>query len=45
MSVECSMRFVWEDVRDATIKALSHTTFVDLAKRAGGPWRDPQLIG
>ena len=44
MSVDCSMRFVWEEVRDATIKALSHTTFADLAARAGGPWRDPQLI-
>ena len=44
MSVECSMRFVWEEVRDATIKALAHTTFADLAARAGGPWRDPQLI-
>ena len=40
------MRFVWEEVRDATIKALAHTTFsaADLAARAGGPWRDPQLI-
>ena len=39
MSVECSLRFVWEDVRDATIKTLSATTFADLAARAGGPWR------
>jgi DNA-binding IscR family transcriptional regulator len=38
------MRFVWEEVRDATIKAVSHTTFADLAKRAGAPWRDEQLI-
>jgi Rrf2 family protein len=40
MSVECSLRFVWEDVRDATIQILAATTFADLAARAGGPWRD-----
>ena len=45
MSVECSLRFVWEEVRDATIKTLAGITFGDLAKRAGGPWRNPQLIG
>ncbi len=45
MTVECSLRFVWEVVRDATIAALAQTTFADLAARAGGPWRDPQLIG
>jgi len=39
MSVGCSLRFVWEAVRDATITALSETTFADLAARAGGPWR------
>ena len=44
MRVECSLRFVWEEVRDATIAALARTTFADLAVRAGGPWRDPQLI-
>ncbi len=40
MSVDCSLRFVWEAVRDATIRALAETTFADLAARAGGPWRD-----
>jgi Rrf2 family protein len=45
MSVECSLRFVWEDVRDATIEILAGTTFADLAKRASGPWRDRELIG
>jgi Rrf2 family protein len=45
MSVECSLRFVWEEVRDATIRILAETTFADLAARAGGPWRDPKLIG
>jgi Rrf2 family protein len=45
MSVECSLRFVWEEVRDATIQILAATTFADLAKRAGGPWRDPQQLG
>jgi len=45
MSLDCSLRFVWEEVRDATIRALAATTFADLAARAGGPWRDPALIG
>jgi Rrf2 family protein len=40
MSVECSLRFIWEDVRDATIKVLAQTTFADLAERAGGVWRN-----
>jgi Rrf2 family transcriptional regulator, cysteine metabolism repressor len=39
MSVECSLRFVWEDVRDLTIGVLGRTTFADLAQRASGPWR------
>ena len=39
MSVGCSLRFVWEAVRDATITALSETSFADLAAQAGGPWR------
>lgn len=47
MSVECSLRFVWQEVRDATIAALAATTFEQLAVRAGGPWRthDPGHIG
>jgi DNA-binding IscR family transcriptional regulator len=45
MSIECSLRFVWEEVRDATIAALARTTFADLAERAGGLWRDPDLVG
>src|SRR3954447_17666413 len=44
VSVGCSMLLVWEAVRDATIAALSETTFADLAARAGGPWRDPALL-
>jgi Rrf2 family protein len=44
MTLECSLRFVWQEVRDATIKSLASTNFADLAKRAGGAWRDPQLI-
>jgi Rrf2 family protein len=39
MSVGCSLRFVWEEVRDATIKVLGATTFADLAARAAGPWK------
>lgn len=45
MSVGCSLRAVWEEIRDATITALGETTFADLAARAGGPWRDPALLG
>jgi Rrf2 family protein len=41
MTLGCSLRFVWEAVRDATITALSETTFADLAERAGGAWRTP----
>jgi Rrf2 family protein len=44
MTVACSMREVWEEVRDATILILERTTFADLAARAGGPWRDPSLV-
>lgn len=40
MMVECSLREVWEEVRDATIQILERTTFKDLAERAGGPWRE-----
>jgi DNA-binding IscR family transcriptional regulator len=43
--VGCTLRDVWEEVRDATITLLGGVTFADLAKRAGGPWLDPALIG
>lgn len=39
MTVGCSLRTVWEEVRDATITMLGETTFADLAARAAGPWR------
>jgi Rrf2 family protein len=45
MEVACSLRSVWEEIRDATISILGRTTFADLAREAGGPWRDPSLIG
>ena len=45
MSVGCSLRGVWEDVRDATIQLLGGVTFADLAARAGGPWVDASLLG
>jgi Rrf2 family protein len=35
-----SLREAWSEVRDATIDILESTTFADLAKRAGGRWRD-----
>ena len=39
MAEDCSLRFIWEDVREATIRVLSETTFEQLAERAGGRWR------
>jgi Rrf2 family protein len=39
MTIGCSMRAVWEEVRDATIQILERTTFAQLAERAAGPWR------
>jgi Rrf2 family transcriptional regulator, cysteine metabolism repressor len=35
-----SLREVWGEVRDSTIEILDRTTFADLAKQAGGSWRD-----
>jgi Rrf2 family cysteine metabolism transcriptional repressor len=35
-----SLRPTWSEVRDATIEILERTTFADLAKQAGGRWRD-----
>jgi Rrf2 family transcriptional regulator, cysteine metabolism repressor len=39
MEVGCSLRTVWQEVRDATIAILRRSTFADLARDAGGPWR------
>src|SRR5687767_9554011 len=39
MTIGCSMRDVWGEVRDATITILERTTFAELAERARGPWR------
>lgn len=44
MEVGCSLRFMWEDVRDAILERLSSTTFGDLVDRAGGPWRAPESL-
>jgi len=44
MTVGCTLREVWEEIRDATIRLLGQATFADLAKRAGGPWTDPSLL-
>jgi DNA-binding IscR family transcriptional regulator len=38
MDFGCTLRDVWSDVRDATIRILEETTFADLAARAGGEW-------
>ncbi len=44
MSVECSLRFMWEDIRDVILERLSTTTFADLMERAGGPWRAHETL-
>ena len=44
MTVGCTLREVWEEIRDATIELLGRATFADLAARAGGPWVDPSLL-
>ena len=44
MTIGCTLREVWEEIRDATIRLLGQATFADLAKRAGGPWTDPSLL-
>jgi Rrf2 family protein len=44
MTVGCTLREVWEEVRDATITLLGGVTFADLAARAGGPWTEPSLL-
>jgi Rrf2 family protein len=44
MEVGCSLRFVWEEVRDDILDRLSATTFADLVERAGGPWRAPEQL-
>ena len=44
MGLACSLRDVWEELRDATITLLGGVTFKDLAENAGGPWLDPSLI-
>jgi Rrf2 family transcriptional regulator, cysteine metabolism repressor len=44
MTVGCTMRSVWEEVRDATITLLGGVNFADLAARSGGPWKEPSLL-
>jgi len=44
MTIGCTLREVWEEIRDATISLLGGVTFKDLAGRAGGPWTDPSLL-
>jgi Rrf2 family protein len=44
MTVGCTLREVWQEVRDATIALLGGVTFAELAARAGGPWTEPSLL-
>jgi Rrf2 family cysteine metabolism transcriptional repressor len=39
-----SLRDTWGEVRDATIEILEKTTFADLAKRAGGAWKEDLAV-
>ena len=41
MTIACSLRAVWEEVRDLTIEILGRTTFADLSRQAGGVWTNP----
>lgn len=41
MDVACSLKEVWQDVRDATIAILDAVDFGTLAERAGGRWTVP----
>jgi len=38
MEIGCSMRTMWQEIRDATIAILQRTTFADLAREAEGVW-------
>ncbi len=40
----CTLRDVWADVRDLVLERLGATTFADLARDAGGPWRDHRTL-
>lgn len=40
MEVGCTLRSVWEDVRDDILARLGSVSFADLARGAGGPWAD-----
>ena len=44
MTIGCTLRDVWEEVRDATISLLGGVTFADLAARAGGPGSTRRLV-
>jgi Rrf2 family protein len=44
MTIGCTLREVWEEVRDATIALLADVRPADLAARAGGPWTEPSLL-
>jgi Rrf2 family protein len=44
MMVGCTLREVWEEIRDAAITLLGGVTFADLATRAGGPWTNQALL-
>ncbi len=39
-----SLREAWSEVRDATIEILERTTFADLARSAGGRWREDSSV-
>lgn len=44
MEIGCSLRSVWQEVRDATIAILEQTDFATLAAGAGGRWTQVGLV-
>ncbi len=44
MTIGCTLRETWEQIRDATIELLGGVTFAELAARAGGPWLEPAAL-
>lgn len=44
MEVACSLKTIWQEVRDATIEILESVDFATLAERAGGAWRETSPV-
>lgn len=44
MDVGCTLRGVWEGVRDDILARLEAVSFADLARDAGGPWVEHEQL-